>query len=223
MTIRTRNQMIVFAAVMFGLVFAIVAGGATHEKNQAGTVVRTAMPITSARVMFSSASTDNSGTWVADPYAWSGITAASSNTADGGRLLTIPKAATYLEFQPYFTTAGASATIQIIGFDFVAFGDVGANTNSLKPFGSDFPDLRLGVPHHLAIENGATTFIATATAAVFKFTKVGDVVVADQTNGTTYYMAKPIKFDWQYPAYLVIVNNITAGTLVVTGQTISTP
>lgn len=223
MTDRKRNQMITFAAVILGLAFAIIAGAATHEKSQPATVVRTALPITSARVMFSSASTDNSGAWIADPYAWSGFTAASSNTADGGRLLTIPKAATYLEFQPYFTTSGASATIQIIGFDFVALGDVGALTASLKPFGNEFPDLRLGVPHHLAIDTGATTFLTTATAAVFKASKVGDSLVADQATGTTYYMAKPIQFDWKYPAYIVIVNSISGGTLVFTGQTISTP
>lgn len=172
-------------------------------------------PVTNWRVAFNSDTADGSS--VASPFAasdWN--TSGYEVSTAGGRICLNRDGASRFEVLCLFTTSGASADIQVYGFDYVLTGDCStSSTQSLRAPGS--ADVNLGVPYPLAADDGATAFSITATTHTWKasISSTG-FIHADESGGTTYYIAARQIVDVDgFMAFWPRVVSISGGTLVV--------
>lgn len=173
------------------------------------------LPVTNWRVAFNSATAD--GTSVASPFAASDWNTSGYEVGTaGGRICLNRDGAERFEVLCLFTTAGASADVQVYGFDYVLTGDCStSSTQSLRAPGP--ADVNLGVPYPLAADDGATTFSVSATTLTWKASiSSTDFIHPDETGGTTYYVGPRQIFDIAgLFAFWTRVESISAGTLVV--------
>lgn len=197
-----------------------------------------ALAVSQPVIMFNSSTAD--GAAITDPYAatYGGGSVAWSTIAkeihDGaGKILCNGEGRKFLEISGFFTTAGATATIQLFGFTPVFRGDyqnIGANNVSLIecPAGSE---IYLGPAYPIlrdpAISSQTYTMAAVAEVLVgsavartgFKTGTSDASIVVPKTGGTTYYFATSVTFDARHYAYLMYVTAISAGTFIGLGRT----
>ena len=175
-------------------------------------------PITPWRVAFNSSSVD--GAAIANPFSfgsWSTISAELATS--GGRVCLNRKGQKRFEILPLFTTAGATATIQLFGFDHVLTDSVpSGSTGSLVAPGS--AGINLGCAYNLAQDSGVRTYSIAATSDTMKLGIVTSgsargCVYPDQSSGTTYYHGQRLILDTAgLYAFMPYVVTISGGTLV---------
>lgn len=175
-------------------------------------------PITPWRVAFNSSSVD--GAAIANPFSWGTWSTVSAELAtSGGRMCLNRKGQRRFEVLPLFTTAGATATMQLFGFDYVLTDSVpSGSTGSLVAPGSS--GINLGCAYNLAQDSGVRTFTVSATSDTVKLGIVTSgsargCVYPDQSGGTIYYQGQRLIFDTAgLFAFIPYVVTISGGTVV---------
>ena len=173
--------------------------------------VHTAEPITSEVVVFNSSTID--GAAIADPHVWSGFGDVDTEARAGGRLFFNVNAKGRLEIVPLFTTAGATATIQVFGFRQLKNSDVpDASTSTLVPLGVS--GYSLGASYPICRDAGVQTYTLAATAETNKLS-INSGQPYPLSSGTTYYVGQRIILDTAgFAAVMPYVVTISGGTLV---------
>lgn len=216
-------SMFILAALMLGGAWGLstLVAGTRPTLNATETTIVAVKPLRNYQVLFNSATVDNSGTPITNPYAFSTwSTVAKDCNTSGGRLLVLSdlKASDRVEIITLFTASGATAAVQLFGFDYVDAADVPtANATSLVQLGSTARNL--GLPYPVSLDGGLSALSITASSFIVKGTVTGNVFYVDQTSGTTYYVGTRQIFDAAGMfAWCPFVNTISSGTVVILGR-----
>lgn len=188
----------------------------TLNSREAQTTVQ---PVTARLAQFNSSSAD--GATLTDPIGWLGSNPTQAREVmDGGRLIVNRYGQTTFEVLPLFTTAGATASIQIFSCTYLDANKVptAAQAGLVKP--SLDTNAAIGSAYNRALDAAKTTFTIQATSQTIKLSNNGRFFYPD-SNGTTYYVGTRLIFDLdgsfaEFP-YVVSISN---GTLVLLARTI---
>lgn len=149
----------------------------------------------------------------------------SKDIKDGGRLFTLAATGETLELLPLFTVDGASATLQMFGFDWIqtkAGLDTG-NPNYTKPTSNDNSwALGLAVNLFRNLEgNPATYTLPAIDGGETQLITVSDNVPIPDAFGAAYTMGIRYRLSRDgFSAVFPWVTNITAGEFMLLGRVI---
>lgn len=208
-----RNRAIVLAALVLTC-GAFVFAGLQNTSPSINTVnpLRVVKPW---RKLVSKTAAD--GAALTDPQAWGSWATAAIEACGGGRTYLNFNGDPEVEVMVLFSTSGATATYQLFASDAILRAEVPDSATSGLVYPSADNATAINVSYPLAADDGATTFIDTATAGKWKGAASGCVLYPDQsTNGTTYYVGAMHRFDsrgmYGLTPYLV---DVTTSTTVI--------
>lgn len=186
--------------------------------NQFPGTVTTVEPVPTSAVLFNSATIDGSA--ITNPYAWGSFSTAAAEARAGGRLLLNLRAKGRFEVTPLFTTAGATATIQLFAFDVVESSKT-TSTDRASLITPGLTGYSLGMGYPLPRDSGVQTLTVTATAEIAKLSIASAQPWPSQANGTTYYVGQRLIFDTAgFYGFMPYVVTISGGTLVLVARAI---
>lgn len=187
------------------------------------------VPLASSVIVFNSSSADTS---YGDPFVWM---AANPNEAkevsEGGRIFIAGGSALQqIEVMPFFTTAEATASFQLIAFDReqLNLDNSYGNSSRIHPQ-SGHKNFFMGTAYNLALDQTedvsslTTTFStkAVASGSDVSYRVLGNKLMPDESGGTAIYPGlRHIVERGGSWAILPIVTAISAGTLILVMKTI---
>lgn len=186
--------------------------------NQFPGTVTLVEPVPSSVMLFNSSSAD--GTALTNPYAWGSFSTAAVEARAGGRLLLNLRAKGRLEITPYFTTSGATATMQLFAFDVVETAKT-TSTDRASLVAPGITGYSLGLGYPLTRDSGVQTYSLAASPEIAKFSVASAQPWPSQANGTSYYVGQRLILDTAgFYAFMPYVTSISGGTLVLVARAI---
>ena len=179
-----------------------------HQSSPPSNAPDNTSPLSGFVRCFSSATADNSGTLIADPYDVSFGADPWKTLKEGGRLVALGQVASDLLVLPLFTSDGATAEFQLWGLD------AGSRSGKTVGAGDALENTGLAYDYGLDTDAGVLTGAASARTVSLLFDANGRPY-RPSSGGTTYYVGPMIGLDWLgFRWVMPTVKSISAGTLV---------